>query len=242
MKKTFAAAYLALSIPAFCQIDYQTGPDFKNLYERVSGSEFVVTAQATGWKTVIERQTLSEDELEARSRAGTMTRLDGGPVFMATVTGTLCRQSDFQPGSAEPAPLAGPVYLFVPESEPQFNPSLFERYRRNGKEFLLPGSEYLLFLRRDPKQEEIFSKYELDPKLTYYRGFELARGAVRLPAPADRGKPGNGAMATLSAVTAFCAALQPGTASGKIGALTDLKTTRPELQEAADAAIRALQP
>ena len=112
----------------------------------------------------------------------------------------------------------------------------------NPKEFLLTGSEYLLFLRRDPKQEEIVSKYELDPKLTYYRGFELGRDAVRLPAPADRGKPRDQATPLLSAVTAFCDALKPSTASGKIGALTVLGTSRPELKEAADAAIRALQP
>jgi hypothetical protein len=98
-----------------------------------------------------------------------------------------------------------------------------------------------LFLRRVPKQEEITSKYELDSKLTYCRAIELSRGAVRMPTPADRGKPNDHATPLLSAVTAFCDALKPGTAGGKIGALKVLKVSNPELQEAADAAIQALQ-
>jgi hypothetical protein len=242
MKKTLAAAWIVLSIPAFCQIDYQPGPDRKNLYERVSGSEFVVTGLVIGGKGVIERQALSEEELAARSVAGTMAMGDFGTLFTATVTGTVCRQSDLRPGSVEPAPLAGPVYLFVPNSEPYWEPSLFERYRQNPKEFLLTGSDYLLFLLRDPHQGEIVSKYKLDPKPTYYRAFENSRGAWRMPAPADRGKPEDRVTPFLSALTAFCDAAKPASVGGKIAALTALKASRPELKEAADAAIRSLQP
>lgn len=246
MNRTLAAVYIALSSSAFCQMTPDQPPlDLGNLYERVSGSEFVVTARAASVKGVSERQTASEEELEAKLRADGTLLLGGGDfgyLFTATVTGTVCRRTDFRSGSSEPAPLAGPVYLFVPNSEPLSTPSLFNPYRRNQKEFLLPGSEYLLFLRRDPKQEEIVSRYELDSKLTYYRGFELSRDTVRMPAPGDRGKPNDRATPLLSAVTAFCEAVKPGSVGGKIAGLAALKYSNPELQEAADAAIRALQP
>lgn len=214
----------------------QTGPDFDNVLDRVSGSEFVVKGKVLDLAVVPKRLPLAE--------LGRLSIEDkfGGTLFTIEPRETVCRQSDFSATASQAAPLAGLVYIFVPWREPR-TPGKDNPYRWIYSESLAKGREYLLFLRRNPRQDELVKDSQLDPGLIYYRTYEGDRGAVELPEAARQGQPRDFITPLVSAVTALCEAVKAPDVETKIRNLNAVRdhSTDVAWRQSVDAAIKALQ-
>ncbi len=163
--------------------------EYRNLFERVSQSAFVVKGTVVAIKHVMRR---GHEQLYKEgpngSRIVSVEETSGGGLFTVEPSEVLCRQQDFIPGASQTAVPPNPVHLYVPPPAVLMGRSS-EVYPGMGvaPELLVEGKQYLLFLYRYPRQDELVSRYELDPKLTYYRAFEGQLGAFELR---DAGQPG----------------------------------------------------
>jgi hypothetical protein len=130
----------------------------------------------------------------------------------------------------------------VPRGEPPVQ-SVLDPRRHFLSEFLQPGREYLLFLRKDPDPEKLFTRYQLDPNLTYYRTYEGDRGAVALPDAANPERRYSFVTPLVSAVTVFCHAVKAPDVEAKIRTLNAAKdhSADPAWRQSVYAAISALQ-
>ncbi len=232
--------------PAFVNRALQTRPDFDFLYERLSGSEFVVRGKLLDFKVVLKRLSLySIDELR---RTKSAEQWEGGFLYTIEPQETLCRTPDLVPGSPAAEPPAGRLYIFVPHRDLGRDPRTISDYdlrRRFLDEFpdLAMGRDHLLYLRKAPHQEDLTSKNELDPAVTYYRTVEGDLGAVVLPDATHPERPHQFAAPLLSAVTAYCGAVKAPDTATKIRNLGAIKNQfdDPAWRQSVDAAINALQ-
>ena len=222
----------------------QTRPDLEDLRTRVSESEFLVTGRLVELKSVLRRPS----QPYKQSGEGVITvRVssdeNSGNLFTVAVRGTVCRQSDFAAGTAQTeTPAGGLLSIFVPRGELPVQSELDGR-RHSLSEYLAFGKDYLLFLRKDPRQAEMVSRYQLDPGLTYYRTYEGDRGAVELPDAAHQGQPRDFVIPLVSAVTTLCDAVKPSDAETKIRNLNAVRDqfADPAWRKSVDDAINALQ-
>ena len=166
----------------------------------------------------------------------------GGSLFTVAIDQTVCRQSDFAAGAARAEAPAGLLHIFVPRGEPPVQ-SVLDPRRHFLSESLEAGREYLLFLRKDPDREKMFTRYQLDTNLTYYRTYEGDRGAVALPDAAHPEKPYSFVTPLVSAVTVFCEAVKAPDVETKIRQLNAAKdhSSDPAWRQSVYAAISALQ-
>jgi hypothetical protein len=223
----------------------RTRPDFEFLYDRLSASDFVVRGKLLDMKAVIKRLSLfSVDELRRMRNMEWM----GGSLFTIEPQEILCRQSDLVPSSLAAEPPAGRLYIFVPWRVPERDPGRVFEYDRNRlfvNEFpaVALGREYLLLLRKTPHQEDLTSKNELDPVVTYYRTVEGDLGAVELPDATDRGRRQDFVTPLVSAITALCEAVKAPDVETKIRNLQAVRdhSADPAWRQSVDAAISALQ-
>lgn len=223
----------------------QTRPDLDDLYERVSESICVVRGRVASRKGAGSRVVpLSKEDVEkAMKGIPVHTPVEpGGFLFTVAVDQTICRQSDFAAGTAQTEAPTGLLYIFVPQGEQPVQ-SVRDPRRHFLSEFLQPGREYLLFLRMDPAKERLFSRYQLDPNLTYYRTYEGDRGAVALPDAAHPEGPYSFIAPLVSAVTAFCDAAKAPDVETRIRNLNAVKdhSADPAWRQSVDAAINTLQ-
>jgi len=221
-----------------------TGPDLDDLYARVSESAYVVKGRVLDYKGVGKRFSLAPQETgwTPTGRTVNIEEEKGGILFTVATGETVCRQSDFAVAPSESPSSPGLVHIFVPRGEPSVQ-SRFDSHRRVFSEYLRVGKDYLLFLRRDPRQAELASTYQLDPGLTYYRTYEGDRGAVQLPDAANPEGPYAFITPLVSAVTTFCDAVKARDVETKIRQLDAVKShsTDPAWRQSVDAAINALQ-
>jgi hypothetical protein len=223
----------------------QTRPDLDDLYTRVSESVYVIKGRVVGGKGAGSRVVpLSKEDVE-KTMKGISVRTSvepGGFLFTVAVDQTVCRQSDFAAGAAQIEAPTGLLHIFVPSGEPPVQ-SVLDSRRHFLSEFLQPGREYLLFLRMDPGKERLFSRYQLDPNLTYYRTYEGDRGAVALPDAGHPEGPYSFIAPLASAVTAFCDAAKAPDVETKIRQLNAVRNHSADSawRQSVDAAINALQ-
>jgi len=233
------AAQAVWGQPVFIDRMTRTRPDFDYLYERVSGSDFVIKGKVLldSSKLVLKRIPIAE-----------LAKLDfedkvGGSLFAIEPYETVCRQSDFAAASPQMTLPAGLVYIFAPWRESEAAPSVsdYDLNRRfhNESATMVRGRVYLLFLRKAPHQEDLTSKNVLDPSVTYYRTFEGDLGAVELPDAANPEKPHSFVTPLVSAVTAMCEAVRAPDVPTKIRNLNAARdhSTDPAWHQSVDAAI-----
>jgi len=218
--------------------------DYSDLFARLSASDYVVTATLTKDEAILPKPTeeelerlMAEEEVVHKYGSGVVHVGDmarGGILSTLAVVQQLCRQSDFRPGSQEQPDIRGPIYILVPTRE---------LGRDADVEEFLSGKTYLLFLEKDPAQNQVDSLYQIDTTQTYYRAHLRLLGAVELPSDADKGKPGDWATPLLSTVTEFCDAVKPADTATKIANLTGLKLAAGDasLRQSAEDAITALK-
>jgi hypothetical protein len=223
-----------------------TGPDLDNLYERLAESAYVVKGRVLDSKGIGARPSpISKETEEEHKKSGVpvlMTLRPGGTLFTVEPEQTVCRQSDLAFSVPEVAPLASPVYVFVPQGEP-LAPSKFTRNRGNVPEYLAKGQEYLLFLRKDPRQAQLETGYQLEGGRTYYRTVEGDRGAILLPSVSLPEKPYSFVTPLASAVATFCDAVKAPDVENKIRNLNAVRdhSTERGWRQSVDAAIKALK-
>jgi hypothetical protein len=212
--------------------------DLADIYARISASAFVVKGKVEDTKYVGLRAIKTwVKEVDGKTVTGaTINTGEFGLVATVAIEEVLVRQSDLAAASSQPPATMSLVKMLVPENEApwdcEFGPSVL-----CGKETLDRGSEYLLFLREDPRSATLSSIYRVEPGETYYRAVLGSRGAVELPdAPETPSAP------LLVAVTALCNALQPPDVPSKLARLRALSATAdPRWRGEVDQAIRALQ-
>lgn len=223
----------------------QTRPDLDDLYTRVSESVYVIKGRVVSGKGAGARVVpLSKEDVE-KAMKGMPVRTSvepGGFLFTVAIDQTVCRQSDFAIGAAQIEAPTGLLCVFVPSGEPPVQ-SVLDPRRHFLSEFLEPGREYLLFLRKVPDPEKLLSKYRLDSNLTYYRTYEGDRGAVALPDASHPEGPYAFVTPLVSAVTAFCDAAKAPEVETKVRQLNAVKDHSPDpaWRKSVDAAINALQ-
>jgi hypothetical protein len=169
--------------------------------------------------------------------------LPGGSLFTVVPEQVYCRQTDFAPASAsQPVLPDGPLRVFVPRGEMPVQSRLDPRIHYIS-ESLLPGREYLLFLRPSPSEAALESIYQLDSGVTYYRTYEGGRGAVALPDSANPEKRYSFVMPLVEAVTTFCEAVKPASVDAKIRNLSAVRSRfdYTAWRQSVDQAVRALQ-
>jgi hypothetical protein len=219
--------------------------DNSDLFARLSASDYVVTATLTKQEFIPPKPTQgeldrlkSEEEEAQRYGSGTIhvpgDMARGGILYTLAAAQTLCRQADFRPGSQQQPDISGAIYILTPWRELGADADV---------EGFLSGKTYLLFLEKDPAQSQFGSLYEINTTRTYYRAHLRLRGAVELPADADKGKPADFATPLLTAVTALCDAVKPADTLVKIGNLTSLRLSTDDagLRRSAEAAIKSLE-
>jgi len=155
-------------------------------------------------------------------------------LYTLTVTAPVCRQADFRLDPAEQASLKNPVYILIPRRETGSDADV-ERFD--------PGATYLLFIEKDPAQDQFGALYQIDAVRTYYRAHLRSRGVLQLPSAADKGGPRDRVTPVVSAVNALCDAVKPADYIGKIGNLTGLmySSSDPNLRQGAEDAITILK-
>jgi hypothetical protein len=223
------------SVLAMGQIDTPVIPpdrDSGELYQRAAASRFVVIGSVSSCEGVSERIT---PELEAKVlKEGDLGLVRSATLCTVRVESTLCDRAYFDVGVSRvhPRPV-DTLYVFVPRDEPQFT---------NGRmrETLAPARRYMLFLAEPPRETlDLWLKtYLLDPTHPYYRGEQMSRGVVPLPASTEAAKQ----PAIANQMTQLCTALRPPTLQGKLDALKQLATSKDAvLKEQAEIAQKTLQ-
>jgi hypothetical protein len=214
-----------------------SGPDFEDLYERMSRSDFVVRG------TVIDKSPvwapMPSDEKELLARKDLVQPL--GDVSTLAVGQSVCQRSDFSPAGSTQVPLEGKVRLFTPFRDTTRKSDIHPG-RGTAPEYFFPGSEYLLFLTRYPNQAALISTYGLDPAFVYYRAFEGYRGAVKFPDPADQGGRNDIATPVMAAVSALCGAVKAEGTAAKLAQLQALlQTADPRWRDSVSKAISLIE-
>lgn len=220
--------------------------DFSTLYGRVSASDSVGIVALL--KVEIIRPKLTADEAERlRQDQEAATRAPAGVVstvsipydisksaFLYTleITRAICGRSDFGLSPREQSVIGTRISVLVP-------------WRESGAdgigEMFAPGRSYLVFLEKDPGQNQFGSLYEVDTTRTYYRAHRRSRGVV--PLSGETARPQERAATLLSAVGAVCEAVRPADYATKIAnlrALIDAPHTDPGLRQSAQAAVNGL--
>jgi hypothetical protein len=213
----------------------QTGPDLRDVYARAAGSVFVVKGHVEDVKSV---QLLGERRLvdEPGHIVVLSSTDDYARLVTVVVDQVLCRRSDFVPATSQPTAPVHTVKMLIPAGEPSWKCE-FGSAPGCVSEHLHRGSEYLLFLREDPRSATLSSVYQVEPGDTYYRAVLGYRGAIELPA-----NPNTSAAPLLAAVTALCDAVQPPDVPSKLARLRALSVTAdPRWRGEVDRTIRALE-
>jgi hypothetical protein len=229
-------------------------PDSKEIAQRIAVSDYVVTGTLEFLNSVPTRALLARQaefeklSFEQQSREAGKLNIDSRewmPLAVITVDSILCRRSDFVT-TASPMIAPMKMYLVNPEQRIGFHMG----YR---DEIFVPGTRYLFSLGVDPETEANLAKYDLDPKLAYYRVLHHSDGAIQLPTAAQRGKAGafkpfgyqsdkDLATPVLDIATALCQAVQPANALQKADGLERLKSSPdPAMRENADIALKILR-
>jgi hypothetical protein len=240
MRKAIALAALFSAPLIWGSSVSQTAPDYVSLYRRVSESAFVVKATLAKMEHFPRRvapELLGTPGYEAADLVN-----NGGMLYTLTIKETLCRRSDWSSSESTVRQIEGPVYIFVPRTEPALKANPMQPFSPDLKEFFVPGTEYLLFLREDPQQAELGKIYDIEPSRTYYRAYWGRRGAVELPPAERKGNPRDFATPLLSGVRALCQAVQSPDPAAKRNRLAQLKsfTGDPSWVREVDEAIKAL--
>jgi hypothetical protein len=237
MRNSIAATALLLSAPLAWGISASpTAPDYESLYQRISESAFVV--RATLAQMEIRPLRVDPPDLLGKPGYEGLELVNKGAVlYTITIKEMLCRHSDWSPSEPGLKQIQGPVYILAPRTEPPFQKNAVYSNRFDVKEEFSPGTEYLLFLREDPRQAELGKIYEVDPNETYYRAYWGESGAVELPSPQKKGAPRDFVTPLLTAVTDMCKAVQQPEPLVKRSELMQLRFLaapgwRPELEKA----------
>jgi len=240
--RALIATTLATICTAVCQPPAYLSPqyprldatDARDLYQRLTSSDYVVTGIVTKIEGRGERLSDGERAKRLESQLG-LGALKVGSLYTVAVEGPPCRGADFisgTPGTSDPGKQ---VHLFVSQEE---GPLPSDGHH---VEALAPGAGYLLFLRRDPQQTGMVEEYELDSDLTYYRTVDQNRGAIRLPNDTGKGQPGERVTAFVEAVAALCQAAEQENMTLKMGIFSALRfSANPAARDAAKAALSTL--
>jgi hypothetical protein len=251
--------FVMMATLAFCQRrfdpknpdEHKHLPNSMGLSERLAASDYVVTGTIGTVGTVPTR--LYQSQLENMEKqfkeTGKMPYDRPALLYVVHVDSALCLKSDFQPESARlTKPATGDMYLVVNPSELGTRDD--SPYR---EEILREGVQYLFSLGADPEITERLAKYDLDPKLPYFRVLHHSDGAIQLPTAEQRGKAGafkpfgyqsdrDLATPVLNIATALCQAVQPTNALQKADGLERLKSSPdPVMRENADIALKILR-
>lgn len=237
---------LALSYPAFAQ----RGPstiDPSDLPDRMLGSEMIVIGTVRQYDPVLLRKTSDPREAQSNTSPAELnlsTDIVLGTLITAEIDQVLCEKDNYSTRTTDARP-GGPlsagdtVHVFFPHGE-----LLPIMDGNDNPETLAMSHQYLLLLERDRNTEANLAKYELDPKMTYFRAVQKGLGAFQLTtftdydrqllssrgiqpdansvdwreARAARGRD------VASRVTALCAAVQPASVFQRIDRLEVLIT------------------
>lgn len=218
------------------------GAEYANLYDFVSRSALVVTGKVTGQKQIMQRGVdwgpgLAE---EGGFRGKSVEDVATGRLLTFEFNEPLCRQQDFTTDAAPSEPIESPVQIFIP-SYAKTSSDVFPGMSM-APEQMYPGKEYLVYLYRYPKQQELTAKYELDPKLTYYRAYDGYMGAYELPDAARKGSPRDKVTPLIATLTELCGAVKPADIQAKLSALRALRERAgPRWRDSVDAAVKELE-
>lgn len=225
-------------------------PDANGIAARLAASDFVVTGTVERVGSIFTRLYKSRlPEYEKLAQEGRAFIMDNDTLdlYVIRVDSTLCRKSDFQPNSAR-MPQLKDIYLVNPHEGALAG---FHLAYRN--EFLQSGTRYLFSLGVDPEVDAKMEKYDLDPKLPYYRVLHHSDGAIQLPTAEQRGNAGafkpfgyqsdkDLATPVLNIATAICQAVQPPNTLQKTDGLERLKSSPdPTTRQNADIALKLLR-
>jgi hypothetical protein len=257
--KSIAAIFVVFAASAFCQRVFNPAdphdefkPSVKGMAQRLAASDYVVVGTVLKVDAPLTRAYKSQlaeiEKLEAEGRITDAMEKSRGLIqevslFSSTIRleSTLCRKSDFLPGTA-PVSLPFEIYLLTTLT--------FQTDADFREERLQPGHRYLFSLTTAADLATKLDNFDLDRQQLYFEILNHSDGAVELPSGDDKGKPFKPAgyksdkdLATpiRKAATALCAAVKPAGISEKLTALQRLKSSRdPSMRENADTAIKLL--
>jgi hypothetical protein len=219
----FLLANCLLASFTFGQIDTPRIPsqfDSRDLFKRALASDLIILGTVTGVSGVGDRIDRTDIEQVKASLSDSLA----GQVFEVKINQTLCSKSRTK---------AQRVAMFIPWRE-----SLFTGSTR--KESLLQDQNYLLFLVAvEPAiQKRWTESFELNPSETYYRGQELSRGVIPLPATGTAATP---QVAVLRETQQLCWALSATELKERTSRLKELASSSdPDLKREAEIAIEEL--
>ncbi len=220
----------------------QTGPDLANLYERVSGSTYIVKGRAVARSAVSLRVRPPSIQIGPNLWKRDIS-LDYLSLFDVVVDQIIFREADLVAEAPAPTLSATVLKVFVPSAEPPSAQSRFDPNRRNRREWLLPEREYLMFLYEPGGQDALVKTYKLEPGVVYYRTVEGQRGAVALPDATHPERPRDFITPLVQAVTTFCGAVKGPDMATKIRQLQAVRDSfdYPAWRKSVDAAIYDFQ-